>query len=329
MDRANFKAFLVQIITWVFVVTAFIVVVTVKEDIWLLLASIPLFGFITGWLILGIFRDLLKLDVLLKILVSMAISLMAGLVISVGVMLSTGSWSLALSTLCLALIATVLSIMTTYQLVHDISNSSSPNPIVKGINDLKNDYKKFSPFGRVVVVLATVALLVIAGISVALILTDTEERFTEFYVLNDQGKAHTYTQNYTIGQEGQVIFGLNNHEGRTVGYTIEVWLVNYTFTNMQVKVYDMYSISVEKVNLEDQKLNLNDPWYVQYQRSLPLNFTTPGNFSLLFMLYLDNTQNSTYVPSANYATDPVVSWKVVDCVNGRIQYLKLNVQIFS
>jgi uncharacterized membrane protein len=195
------------------------------------------------------------------------------------------------------------------------------------LHSLKRDYDNFSKLGRIAVVLSVVALLVIAALSVSLILVDTEERFTEFYVLNDQGKAHTYTQNYTVGHEGQVIFGLNNHQGRNVDYTVEVWQVNYTFSDMQVKVYQMYTIGVEKVTLQDQKINLNDPWFIQYQHTMPLNFTKSGNYSLFFMLYIDEKQSPTYFAGANYATDPIVSWKVVECVNNQLQFLKLNVSV--
>jgi len=50
------------------------------------------------------------------------------------------------------------------------------------------------------------------------------EKFTEFYVLSPGGKAEEYPTNLTVGEEGEVIIGIVNHEYLNVTYQLEVRL---------------------------------------------------------------------------------------------------------
>ena len=71
------------------------------------------------------------------------------------------------------------------------------------------------------------ALLVIGAIG-ALVYVATrprsQEKFTEFYALNDQGNAENYPDTIHIGQSAQVILGIINHENVTTTYKIEITL---------------------------------------------------------------------------------------------------------
>jgi len=46
--------------------------------------------------------------------------------------------------------------------------------------------------------------------------------FTEFYILGLEGKAGGYPQRLAVGDEGKVIVGIVNHEGKEVSYRLEV-----------------------------------------------------------------------------------------------------------
>jgi uncharacterized membrane protein len=50
------------------------------------------------------------------------------------------------------------------------------------------------------------------------------EKFTEFYVLNDKGKASNYPSTIFLGQSAQVILGVINHENGATAYKIEIRL---------------------------------------------------------------------------------------------------------
>jgi uncharacterized membrane protein len=69
----------------------------------------------------------------------------------------------------------------------------------------------------VVVILGTLGALgyVIAAPKV-------KETFTEFYILGQEGKAANYPTELKVGEEGRVIVGIVNHEGKELSYRVEV-----------------------------------------------------------------------------------------------------------
>lgn len=50
----------------------------------------------------------------------------------------------------------------------------------------------------------------------------TGERFTEFYLLDSNGKASDYPTDLNVGEEGKVIIVIVNHEYENVTYILEV-----------------------------------------------------------------------------------------------------------
>ena len=60
------------------------------------------------------------------------------------------------------------------------------------------------------------------------------EKFTEFYILGENGKASDYPTNMTVGETGNVTIGIVNHEYRTVDYTLVVESNNTTLMQQNV-----------------------------------------------------------------------------------------------
>jgi len=55
------------------------------------------------------------------------------------------------------------------------------------------------------------------------------ERFTEFYILGQNGTASDYPRFLTRGYMEQVIIGIGNHEYQNTTYIVEIWWTNMTF----------------------------------------------------------------------------------------------------
>ncbi|MFC1940374.1 DUF1616 domain-containing protein [Chloroflexota bacterium] len=72
----------------------------------------------------------------------------------------------------------------------------------------------------IILVLAILGALGIMGYVIAT--PKIEERFTEFYILDLQGKVVKYPKEIAVGEEERVIVGITNHEYETVEYWIEV-----------------------------------------------------------------------------------------------------------
>lgn len=74
-------------------------------------------------------------------------------------------------------------------------------------------------------VLSGVLALLIVGALVALyysVINPFKEPFTEFYLLNLEGKASDYPQEITAGKEAIVLVGVVNREYRTMSYKLAV-----------------------------------------------------------------------------------------------------------
>jgi len=78
-------------------------------------------------------------------------------------------------------------------------------------------------WGKVLAITVVVAILATLGTLGYVIATPkVGETFTEFYILGQDGKAANYPKELKIGEKGEVIVGIVNHEGKEVSYRVEV-----------------------------------------------------------------------------------------------------------
>lgn len=103
----------------------------------------------------------------------------------------------------------------------------------------------------------------------------TGERFTEFYLLNPNGTASDYPTDLKVGEEGEVIIGIVNHEYENVTYRLEV---NFNGSSMNL----LWSYSL--IHEEQVFLIENETW----ERPFTFKVTEKGeNQKLEFLLYKD------------------------------------------
>lgn len=69
-------------------------------------------------------------------------------------------------------------------------------------------------------------LFAIGSICYVIAVPKTGETFTEFYILGPGGKAEGYPADLAVGEQGQAIVGVVNHEYTTVNYTIQIKMGN-------------------------------------------------------------------------------------------------------
>lgn len=84
-----------------------------------------------------------------------------------------------------------------------------------------------SRLDRILTIILTVSVLAsVVALAYVVIPPKQGEKFTEFYILGMDGKANNYTTEYTIGDNGEVIIGVVNHEYERVKYTMDIRLNN-------------------------------------------------------------------------------------------------------
>ncbi len=78
---------------------------------------------------------------------------------------------------------------------------------------------------RILSIVLIIAIILAIAMTVYVIVTPKQgEKFTEFYILGKGGMADDYPTDLTIGEEGEVIIGVVNHEYASITYSLEVKL---------------------------------------------------------------------------------------------------------
>lgn len=126
--------------------------------------------------------------------------------------------------------------------------------------------------------------IVIAIPMTALVITKPKnsEKFTEFYILGSNGKANNYPTSLTVGQTGNVIINIINHEHTTTNYNLIVKLNNKTIKDENITVLDnetfempfSFTISQSSQNQELEFLLYKIPDNSNVYRSLRLWINT-------------------------------------------------------
>ena len=82
-----------------------------------------------------------------------------------------------------------------------------------------------SKMDKILTAILIISIVLALSVTVYVIITPKEgEKFTEFYVLGPGGMAEDYPTNLTVGEEGEVIIGVVNHEYAAVTYQLELKL---------------------------------------------------------------------------------------------------------
>jgi uncharacterized membrane protein len=103
-------------------------------------------------------------------------------------------------------------------------------------------------YNTVSLVLAVVIAVAIAGLGYMVTTTPRiGEKFTEFYILGPDGRAENYPTELRVGEEGDVIVGIVNHEQGEASYRVEVW-IDGEKTKLWINGEDRDEIRVELEN---------------------------------------------------------------------------------
>jgi uncharacterized membrane protein len=90
---------------------------------------------------------------------------------------------------------------------------------------------------RILTIILIISILASIITLIYVIVTPKQgEKFTEFYILGDNGKAQGYPTLMEAGKNSSVIVGITNHEYMLTNYTLDILLENVTLKKMNVRL---------------------------------------------------------------------------------------------
>ena len=102
-------------------------------------------------------------------------------------------------------------------------------------NRTVESFKKESGTDRILSIVLVISIILAISATAYVIMVPKEgEKFTEFYILGQNGTASNYPTNLTAGQTGNVTVGIVNHEYSTVNYEMIIKLNNQTIDTKNI-----------------------------------------------------------------------------------------------
>ena len=169
-------------------------------------------------LMAAIFPKKGTIDTVERIVLSVVLSLVIDALI--GLVLNYTPWGIRLEPVMYALVA-FLFLASTVAWIREAGLESSER---FGFNfSLHWPAWESSREDRLVTIILVIAILgACSGVAYALINPGAGEKYTEFYILGQNGLAGDYPNALQVGEEGRVLIGVINHERTPVNYSIEV-----------------------------------------------------------------------------------------------------------
>lgn len=131
------------------------------------------------------------------------------------------------------------------------------------LKPLRDHFKGESRTNKIISVIIIIAIILAVSATVYIIVKPPHgEKFTEFYILGENGKAADYPTNMTVGETGNVTIGIVNHDYKTVDYNLVVESNNTITMQKNVtlgsgaKVEIPYNFTVESAGQNEIKFTL-------------------------------------------------------------------------
>lgn len=133
------------------------------------------------------------------------------------------SWHVALIIVISVAIGTVIGFLLSRLILRLMKKHEGASEFERPLELDKSLSRGKGAFNRV---LTTILVLIILGTlgTLGYVITTPKvgDRFTEFYILGEKGKAADYPEELKAGEEGRVLVGIINHEGKEVSYHVKL-----------------------------------------------------------------------------------------------------------
>lgn len=197
------------------------------------LFGIPMVLFIPGYaLIAALFPGIKDIDGIERVALSFGLSI--AVVPLTGLALNYTPWGIRLDpiVISLAILTIGLCLIAQYRRARLVPEERFIVPLEAVRQSLSREFfpKESSRTDRILSIILLIAIVAAVATTVFVIVVPKEgEKFTEFFILGEKGKAADYPSHILVGENASLFIGIGNHEYRNISYTVETWLVNMTF----------------------------------------------------------------------------------------------------
>ena len=194
-----------------------------------IILTLPLILFIPGYvLIAALFTDSADIDTVERIVLSIGTSIVITPLI--GLCLNFTSWGIRLNPLIISLTAVivVLVIIAGIRRTRTSPDARYTLPVPEIRQTVQNEwtFRNGSKKDRILFFVSIFAIVMVV-LSTALVITLPKpgEKFSEFFILGENRTADSYPRIIIPDISYPMYVGINNHEFRTVNYSVEIYLV--------------------------------------------------------------------------------------------------------
>ncbi len=243
--------------------------------------GLPMVLFLPGYaLIAALFPSKDDLDGIERLALGFGLSI--AVVPLIGLGLNYTPWGIRLIPILVSLsvftlFMCVVAVYRRAQLPSEKAFSVSPGEVYESLKAPVSSQPE-SRLDRILTIILVISVLAsVVALAYVVVSPKQGEKFTEFYILGMDGKADNYTTHFTLGDDGQVIVGVVNHEYERAKYTMDIRLNND-------------SLSIPS-NVKSFSLEHNATW------ERPVVFTpnsVGNNMKLEFLLYKNDNLTVPY-----------------------------------
>ena len=189
-----------------------------------ILLGLPFILFFPGYtLIAALFPKRTQLDSIERIALSFGLSI--AVVPLIGLILNYTPWGIRLYPILVSLTGFIIAMSVVAWIRRSYTLPSERLTITININF--SSFASQTKLDKVLTIALICAIIGAIGTLIYVIaMPKVGEKFTEFYILGEGGKAEGYPGELVVGETGYVILGIVNHEYEPVTYTAQVLIGN-------------------------------------------------------------------------------------------------------
>jgi len=254
-----------------------------------IILGLPFILFIPGYMLIFALFPAKKtdrgIDIIERITLSFGLSI--AVVPLIGLGLNYTSWGIRLESVLISIFIFIIGIglIGFYRWI-------KTNPDERFIISFDLSFSKSeSKLDKALTIIIIISIIISLSLLIYVIIAPkTGEKFTEFYLLGQSGRADEYPKDLTVGENTSVIIGLVNHEYKTVNYTIEIWLINQTTVENQTVYNHMWFMKKINITLDHTPIKTEETWRPQWEYNYNFSINQKGNLKLAFLLFINPTE---------------------------------------